>query len=429
MTKQKKTSKRAAHRIAILGEWLTLNRSTGQAYFNVYDPERGCSVRKYQGKLYAQLDATGEPVGPMIPETLERAQRWIMERLATGSASLHPERDEDLTVRQLVDAFMREREEVAESLGYTKDQRAQLSHFKGAFAPLVKLYGSKLSKDFGVRHLAAVRHDMLKSGRLSLWTLRNRVYRIKTLFKWAAGLGMIPRNVSLGLSELLSIKEREHPTIKQTTVRTPAPLADVKATLPFLSRQLQAIVKLQALTGARPSEVLCLRPMDVERSGDVWIARPSKHKNSWRGAGYEREIELCREAQFVLHPFLENRLPTAPLFSPREAETERLQGCPGSRAVPEVVGDSYSSDVYRRAVERACDKAGVERWTPYQLRHLSGSVAEAELDPVHAGAFLDHADETVTRRYHQDTQRKRMKRETARIVGEVVAKGLGLESA
>lgn len=429
MTKRKQTTRRPAHRIHVAGEWLTLHRPTGQAYITVHDHASGRAVRKYMGKLYEALDANGEPVGPMIPETLERAQRWIMERLATGSASLHPERDEDLTVRQLVDAFMREREEVAESRGNTKDQRAQLSHFRGAFRPLVKLYGSTLARDFEVRHLAAVRLVILQSGRLSAWTLSNRVYRIKSLFKWASGLGMVPRNVSLGLGELAPIKEREHPSLKPTTVRKAVPLADVRATLPHLSGPLRAVVQLQALTGARPSEVLALRPIDVARDGEVWIARPAEHKNSWRGRGYEREIELCDQARRVVEPFMDNRLPTAPLFSPREAEEQRLAARPRGGKVSSTVGESYTADVYRRAVERACDKAGVARWTPYALRHLAGTLAEARLDPIHAGALLDHSDETVTRRYHQSTQRKRMKREAARVVGEIVGRELGLESA
>jgi len=57
MSKRKPTTKRAPFRIAIMGEWLTLNRSTGQAYFNVFDPERGCKVRRYMGRM---LDSDGK---------------------------------------------------------------------------------------------------------------------------------------------------------------------------------------------------------------------------------------------------------------------------------------------------------------------------------------------------------------------------------
>ena len=48
------------------------------------------------------------------------------------------------------------------------------------------------------------------------------------------------------------------------------------------------MVRLQLLSGARPGEMVILRPCDIDMSGKVWLYRPELHKNSWRG--HERTI-------------------------------------------------------------------------------------------------------------------------------------------
>jgi hypothetical protein len=62
----------------------------------------------------------------------------------------------------------------------------------------------------------------------------------------------------------------------------PAVAADVERTLPFLSRQLQAVVLIQRWCGARPSEVLNMIPAEVDRSTTPWHFSPRSHKGSWK---------------------------------------------------------------------------------------------------------------------------------------------------
>ena len=53
----------------------------------------------------------------------------------------------------------------------------------------------------------------------------------------------------------------------------------VETTLPHLPPAVRAIVELQLLTGARPSEVCLMRPCDITLGTDgVWTYRPSRHK-------------------------------------------------------------------------------------------------------------------------------------------------------
>ena len=62
---------------------------------------------------------------------------------------------------------------------------------------------------------------------------------------------------------------RERPPAK------PVPDAHVEAPLPHLGPQVAAVVRVQRLTGKCPG--------DIDRTGQVWVYRPEKHKNKWRG--------------------------------------------------------------------------------------------------------------------------------------------------
>src|SRR5262249_30384911 len=111
----------------------------------------------------------------------------------------------------------------------------------------------------------------------------------------------------------------------------PAPDADVAAALPFLSRQLRAVVELQRLTGMRSGEVVVMRTGDLDRSGPVWTYTPGRHKGEHRGKS--RQVTFGPRAQEVLKRWLRAD-PAAYLFSPKEAEAERREARRAGRNRP-----------------------------------------------------------------------------------------------
>jgi integrase len=65
----------------------------------------------------------------------------------------------------------------------------------------------------------------------------------------------------------------------------------------------------------------------------------------------------------------------------------------------------YTTSVYRRAIERACKTAGVERFTPHPVRHTV--ITEVANDPAlgfgAAGALANHRTAAATQVYvHPD---------------------------
>src|SRR5690606_6321193 len=63
----------------------------------------------------------------------------------------------------------------------------------------------------------------------------------------------------------------------------PADPASVAAVLPHLPPVPRAVVQLLRTTAARPTEILTMRPADLDTSGDIWWHRPPRHKNTHRG--------------------------------------------------------------------------------------------------------------------------------------------------
>lgn len=55
----------------------------------------------------------------------------------------------------------------------------------------------------------------------------------------------------------------------------PVPDHILQATIPHTPKPVQAMVRLQALTGMRPGDVLAMRGCDITMTGDCWEYRPN----------------------------------------------------------------------------------------------------------------------------------------------------------
>jgi integrase len=67
---------------------------------------------------------------------------------------------------------------------------------------------------------------------------------------------------------------------------------------------------------------------------------------------------------------------------------------------------SYSTVTYRRAVTRACDRVGIPRWTPNQLRHRAATRVRREYGLDAARGLHGHSSHSVTEVYAElDTEK------------------------
>lgn len=280
---------------------------------------------------------------------------------------------------------------------------------------------------FGPRSLKHVQEMLVREGRPRV-TVNRTVKTIRRLFKWAAAEELVPVDVWRGLEAVAPLQKGRTDAPEVARVEE-VPEAVVEATLPHLGRILACMVQVQRLTGARPGEVCLMRPADIDRSGDVWVFTPEHWKCEWRDDGEVRQLAIGPECQKLLVPFL-LRHPKAYCFSPEEALKEhnasrreqratklwpshanrKLKGSGGRAA-----GQRYDSASYRRAIHRACDRAGIEHWSPNQLRHLRCGEVEDELGIEAAGAVLGHRHLSTTQVYSHRRLQQSIK--AARLLG------------
>jgi len=311
-----------------------------------------------------------------------------------GQLPVEPER---ISVAEVVKLYF------AHCRDYYGPESKHLASVRISLEPLVKLYGDAKGVDFGPRSLKALRQRWIDAG-LARKTVNDRTGDVKRCFKWAASEELIPSAAFQALSTVDGLR-RGRSAAKETEPVQPVPLEDVEAVRPFLPAPVRALVDLQLLTAARPGELLNLTPGDIDQTTDPWEARPVQHKGAWRGKG--RIVLFGPRAQSILRPFL-LREPDKPLFSPKEAEAERHSAAtvhrrpnqrPNPRKTDRTLRDHYDPDSYRRAIERACDKAGVTRWTPYRLRHSAATAIRKQYGLEAAQVILGHAQADVTQIY------------------------------
>jgi integrase len=192
------------------------------------------------------------------------------------------------------------------------------------------------------------------------------------MFKWAASRELMPASVHQSLATLEPLR-RGRTTARETDRVLPVTQPMIDAVIPHLSRPVQALVQLQLLTGARPGELLAMRPCDIEfdKAEELWLYRPEQHKNAFRER--ERLIFLGPQAQPIVKEFLNDRATNGFLFSPKDSVTEHhalrrerrmtAASCgnrPGTnrQTAPRIgPGDRYTTGSYNRAVQYGCDRA------------------------------------------------------------------------
>jgi integrase len=263
------------------------------------------------------------------------------------------------------------------------------------------LYSGTLARDFGPLALKAVRRAMIDSGR-SRKLINKDIHRIRGMFRWAAGEELYPGD---SLTKLACVEglEAGRSAARERLPVAPVAVSVVLTTLPHLSAQVAAMVRLQLLTAARPGEIAALRPRDVDCSDPAsWLYRPGSHKTQHHGR--DRVVVLGPRAQEVLRPWLD-RDPADYCFSPAEVVASRRTSepsaakppkKPGRMAARPKPGGKYTKDSYRVAIQRACRRAGVPAWTPHQLRHTCATVIRHAYDLEAAQIILGHSKPDTT---------------------------------
>jgi integrase len=348
-----------------------------------------------------------------------------------------------LTVTELVERFCEH------AVAYYGPGSSEFVTFGAALRPLRATFGPTAAADFGPLDLRRWRAEQVKALDWSRVYANAQTRRVRHVFRWAVSHELLAPAVHQALATVEGLRAGRTEARESAPV-LPVAVADVDATLPFVTRHVRGLIEFQRLTGCRPGEACSLRLADVDRTGDVWLYRPQKHKTKHRGKA--RVIAIGPKARAVLDQF-----PTADpneyVFSPKRAVAEVLAARAANRKTPRYPShvqrnaakrkaksartrppaDRYTTVTYRRSVDRACDLAfpapgelarrkgeskakwvarltprqkkelaewrAAHRWSVNRLRHTFATTARKSHGLEAAQVVLGHAKADVTQVY------------------------------
>jgi len=348
---------------------------------------------------------------------------------SSKARSVAPVPANGLTVVELCSTYL----DFAEGY-YTKNGQPShwLVHIRLMITRLCGLYGRELAASFGPVKFKAVRQTLIDAGHSRPY-INKLIAIVPRVFKWGAAEELVTASVYHALRTVEGLKKG------RTKAREPEPVLPVEealvdATLPHVPQIVADMVRFQRLTGCRPGEVCQLRPMDVDRSGEVWCYRPASHKTEHHGRS--RVIFIGPKAQAVLLPYL-LRESTVYCFSPSESMQKMRNARQAARKTPLRFGNrpgtnrkarparppktQYTKDSYNRAIRRGIEKAnkaiqkaaeanGTQKpvllpyWHANQLRHTRATEIRRCFGLEATQAVLGHAKADVTQIYAERDQ-------------------------
>lgn len=239
---------------------------------------------------------------------------------------------------------------------------SEIHLLKSAVAPLHERYGAIPAEAFGPKLLKEYRELLVARG-LVRGTVNAFVGRIRRIFRYAVAEEMIGPEAYQRLAAVDGLRRGRTEAKESEPVR---PVGDVAlaAVLAHVPNPVNAMIRVQRLTGMRPGELCGMRWEDIDTTGDVWLYRPREHKLQHHGR--DRVVAIGPQGQTILTARRGLRVQlTGPVF-------------PGKRG-------PFTVAAYRRAIARGCELAfgmpdnltAVARrkwretyvWHPNQLRH------------------------------------------------------------
>jgi integrase len=346
----------------------TLWLNSGRWNWRVHLP--GTPARaNYPLRLHGQKIALAEEKGESLAESIA----WRMwEKASRQENAAH---DNGMTLDDAAGRFMAHAESYYRRADGTQTREA--FNCELALRPIRAAHGQSPVDDVTYQDILDARDALIAKG-LNRTTVNQRVGIWRRFFSWALENRLVSPTTKAEVCAISNLKRGRCPAPEGEQVLPVSHLV-VKRTVAILPPNLRAMIGVQELCGARPSEICTMRPCDIERRRGVWVYRPASHKTEHKGNC--RVIVLGPRAVAILTPLLASVAPQARVFHPER----------GSRA-----GEAWQTSTYGQAIRKAViavKKAGVDvpEWAPNQLRHACGTRVRRKFGPAAASAVLGHS--------------------------------------
>jgi integrase len=271
----------------------------------------------------------------------------------------------------------------------------EYDNFRQALRALTRLHHGCRVVDFGPKKLKLLQRALVEEG-LSQSTINNRLRRIKQAFSWGVSEELIAVDIAQALRCVQGLR-RGKTKAKAPQPKPPVSIEHVDAIKSHVTRPVWGLIQFALLTGCRPSEACVVRWSQIDTSGRVWIYQPGEHKTEHYNKS--RIIAIGPKAQQLLNSFRELSRSDY-VFDPQVGLDEFVRTAYGEHATARRVGERYTKDSLYTAIRNACDKAGVPRWSPGQLRKTRATEARRESGLEVAQGILGHSSKATTERHY-----------------------------
>lgn len=357
---------------------------------------------------YAALVIHYQAAGMTLPDDFNPASLDIQAAKLLGQlspqAAASDQANQPTLVRHITAAY---REHIVVKYA---ESPAEIHRLTSICDDIDKHDGNVQAIKYGPLRLQAQRQRWIDSGKARVYC--NRLTNaVKRIWKFAVSQELVTSSCweALRSVEALQVGQTAAP---ETDPVLPADIIHVRATAKHLSPVVKSMMRVQIATGMRPSEICGMRPCEIDRSGEVWVYRPTKHKTARRGK--IKAVPLIGDARDAITDYLQ-RDPQAFCFSPAESmawkravnsanrttplSTGNRAGTNRKAAPAKQPGECFTHHSYRQSIQRAAKTAGVPKWCPYQLRHLAATVIREALGVEAAQAALGHSHADMTQHY------------------------------
>lgn len=203
--------------------------------------------------------------------------------------------------------------------------------------------------------------------------------RLKRMLRWAQESGFLTASAIAPVLTIRPYVAHRSPAYEPPR-REPADESAILAILPVVPPAAADFLELLSQTGARAGELLAataddIKPEPGNRSG--WLT-VRQHKSAHKG--HARSLPLRGAAWAIV--------------------TRRAaQAGPGGLLFPSRAGKPWTVGGMRGAIRKACQLAGVAKFTPHQVRHTVARRARRAAGLDAAQALLGHQSIEMTQHY------------------------------
>jgi len=334
------------------------------------------SYRKHKasGQAVVTIDRKDHYLGVHgTPDSRLRYERLITAWMQGEPVPAHePGPESDITVAEVCVQYLRWAEGY-----YVKDGKptTELGNVKHAIKALRESYAGLPAREFSPLKLKAVRQRFIDGG-----LCRNGCNRltgiVARVFRYAVENELVPPGVAHGL-EAVKALAKGRCEAPETDPVLPVEQDAIIVTLPHLSVQYRAMVKIQLLLACRPGELVTMRPREIDCTGEVWVYTPRRHKTEHHGRG--RFIPIGPRARLLLAPWMPDD--------------------PDRFVFPSQRSGHVSVAGYGVAIRTACKAAGIPAWSPNRLRHSGATRIRQQASLDAAQVILGHSNISMTETY------------------------------